>query len=369
MEIAEQLSTKKILLQYSGGKDSTACLLKLCEQNANFEAIHFTHAYSYSIPTKEAIRLCNIYNVKLNIVDVTKEIDSIFLNDFKLRPCKYCKKIMDQKTIDFAIKNNFSIICVGDTKSDSTQKNRVESSSQNIFFSSYFSDMLSLPENLLIYRPVIDLDNKAILDYLNSKNVNLLRVGDTGDKYFEYSREGCPLQFKDFGCSYTKELMEDLLKINTDLSEYARSLGIKASIHLPSNFIVTIPKGYEDKCRNYLMSKGYAIPQTKTQIKHLYQGYVKIYKELLDINILEISINRFCECMNNKNIKSEKSSYSLVYNGELFDIHIFVDNILKTFNFTITSTSKIEIAKMENLLTEIYHTYNYSITHLLYDSI
>ena len=363
------ISTAKILLQYSGGKDSTACLLKLCEQNSNFEAIHFTHAYSYSIPTNEAIRICNLLNVKLNIIDVTNEINSIFLNNFKLRPCKYCKKIMDQKTIDFALENNFSIICVGDSKSDSTQKNRLEDSSQNIFYSSYFSDMLRLPENMLVYRPVIDMDNKEILDYIKTKNIDLLRVGDTGDKYFEYSREGCPLQFKDFGCSYTQELMEELLKINTALSEYARTLGIKASIHLPSNFIVTIPKGYEDNCRNYLISKGYKIAERRPQTTHLYQGYVKIYKELLDLNTLELSLCRFCECMNNRNIKIKKDSYSIICNGELFNIHIFVDKILEIFNFTITSKFQIEMAKMENLLTEIYHTYNFSLTHHLFDSV
>ena len=53
------LKEKKILVQYSGGKDSTACLIKLVEDGAYVEAVHFIHQYGYSLPTEEAKRICD----------------------------------------------------------------------------------------------------------------------------------------------------------------------------------------------------------------------------------------------------------------------------------------------------------------------
>ena len=37
------LEGKRILVQYSGGKDSTACMIKLLEEEAYVEAVHFVH--------------------------------------------------------------------------------------------------------------------------------------------------------------------------------------------------------------------------------------------------------------------------------------------------------------------------------------
>ena len=72
---------KKILVQYSGGKDSTACLIKLVEEKAYVEAIHFTHKYAYSVPTEEAKRICSEFEVKLHIIDISAQISELLLND------------------------------------------------------------------------------------------------------------------------------------------------------------------------------------------------------------------------------------------------------------------------------------------------
>ena len=53
--------------------------------------------------------------------------------------------------------------------------------------------------------------------------------------------------------------MERLKTGNTLCSEYATSRGIKASIHLPSEMIVTIPKGYEEDCREYVVGMGFKL--------------------------------------------------------------------------------------------------------------
>lgn len=122
----------RVLLQYSGEKDSTACWIKLKEKGYTFEAIHFVHDYR----------------------------------------------------IDLKI-------------------------------SRYFNQAVELPENISIFRPLIYYTNDDVFAYLKEYHVSIKRNNDTGDKYFEYSKKGCPLQFKDYGAPYTKEMMLLLKKMNT----------------------------------------------------------------------------------------------------------------------------------------------------------
>jgi len=257
------ITSSKVLIQLSGGKDSVACLVKLCEHKIKCEAIHFIHNFSYELPTNEAKRICRQLNVKLHIIDINEKIKDLFLNDFRLRPCRYCKGIMDRITVDFASKNGFDYICVGDTLDDTMLINRLhEMKEKNLFVAKYFNKAVELPEKLFILRPLIAMKSHDIYEYLAKNEIFVQRVGDTGDKYFEYSREGCPLQFKDFGVPYTNELMTKLKRYNLLCAEFAIQMGIRASIHLPSEFIVTIPKGYEGACREYLIAKGCSLSAT-----------------------------------------------------------------------------------------------------------
>lgn len=89
MKTMSEKSNNKILLQYSGGKDSTACFLKLINNKSNVEVIHFTHNYAYSIPTNEVSRLCKEFNIVAHVIDITLEIESKLTNTIKDRPCRY----------------------------------------------------------------------------------------------------------------------------------------------------------------------------------------------------------------------------------------------------------------------------------------
>lgn len=80
------LEGKRILVQYSGGKDSTACIIKLLEEGAYIEAVHFVHKYGYDLPTIEAKRICCEHEVKIHIIDVTEQIEELFLSEFDQRP-------------------------------------------------------------------------------------------------------------------------------------------------------------------------------------------------------------------------------------------------------------------------------------------
>ena len=355
----------KVLLQYSGGKDSTACLVKLLKENRKVTAIHFVHKYSYELPTEEARRICYRFNVKLEIIDITEQLNKIFLPDFRLRPCRFCKAIMDSITVAYAEKNGFDTICVGDTKSDSTLVARLERRiTGRPLFSRYFNQKVVLPKNISIYRPLLCMSGKEVLHFLAKNGITVQRVQDTGDKYFEYAREGCPLQFKDLGVVYTEELMNALKVYNEACSEFAKLYGIRASVHLPSGFIVTIPKGYEEKCREFLISQKCFL---KEKIKNLskFAKYiiftVAIYEELKGQEIMCYSLQRLMERLGLKNcqLMFADNNYCLTQGNE--NLMVSVDNDRNIIYGMLLLNKIPKTSFLENLLIEIYHTYDFTI--------
>ena len=353
------LKQQKVLLQYSGGKDSTACLVHLKSGNFDFEAIHFVHSFSYDLPTNEAVRLCKKFEVPFRVIDISDEIEKIFLNDFRLRPCRYCKSVMDKITLDYAIKNEFKLICVGDSKDDTTLINRLLPAANNdLTISKYFNKAVTLPDEIFIYRPMIHLSSAEILNFLERNGIKLARVGDTGDKYFEYSREGCPLQFKDFGVPYSLKLMRDLKKYNLLCSRFATERKIRASIHLPSEFIVTIPRGFEEDCRDYLVKNGCEL-STKIKVEEplkVYHFAVQIYKELLDDSVMTIALTRFLERMNCTVISQNNSGNSFEFCADKVRLLAFIEvENLKLYGH-LTTTEECSINFMENIFMEIFHT-------------
>ena len=358
------LKEKKILVQYSGGKDSTACLIKLVEDGAYVEAVHFIHQYGYSLPTEEAKRICDDYDVKLHIIDVTKELKELFLNDFEKRPCRFCKGIMDKKTVELAVKGGFDYICVGDTASDRTLVNRIkEVQTDNLILSRYFNKAVELPQNIMIIRPLIEFDNEAVFRYLDEHSVHIRRNNDTGDKYFEYSREGCPLQFKDYGVCYSEALMERLKTGNTLCSEYATSRGIKASIHLPSEMIVTIPKGYEEDCREYLLEKGFKLTR-KCEIEsamHIYSFTIVIYKEICNLDFLDELFERLFERLSIKKYTVNTAYNHLEIKAALMSIYCnLIESESKVIGNIIT-IENLNIVHIQSLFVELFHTYDFSL--------
>lgn len=358
------LKEKKILVQYSGGKDSTACLIKLIEDGAYVEAVHFTHQYGYTLPIEEAKRICTDYGVKLYIIDVTNELKKLFLNDFEKRPCRFCKGVMDKKTVELAVTGGFDYICVGDTSSDRTLVDRIkEVQTDNLILSSYFNKEVELPQNIMIIRPLIEFDNEDVFSYLDEHSVHVRRNNDTGDKYFEYSREGCPLQFKDYGVCYSEQLMERLRIGNTLCSEYATLKGIKASIHLPSEMIVTIPKGFEEDCKEYLLEKGFQL-KIKCEIESAMQIYsfaIGIYKEICNLKSLEELLNRLFERLSIKNCIANTTDNHLEIKANLMSIYCSLIKSERKVIGNIFTIENLDIEHIKSLFVELFHTYDFSL--------
>lgn len=361
------LENKKILLQYSGGKDSTACLIKLLEEGAYVEAVHFTHAYGYQLPTDEAKRICNETNTLLHLIDVTDEIESLFLNDFSQRPCRFCKGIMDKITVELAKEQGFDYICVGDTASDRTLIERIKKSGESsIMVSSYFNMAVELPKEIKIIRPLIEYDNEEVFEYLAQHSVCVKRNNDTGDKYFEYSREGCPLQFKDYGIHYSRQLMENLKIANTLCSEFATSKGIKASIHLPGETIVTIPKGFEKECQIFLERNGFPLKNRYevSGVSNLYCFSVSVYKEICNVSMIEELFVRFLERMAESVKNVSRGNDFILIKSDLMDIDISILNGENRVLGHMSSIKKIEVDEIDTLFIELFHTYDFNISEL-----
>lgn len=354
----------KVLLQYSGGKDSTACLVKLQEDGYQLEAIHFTHLYCYELPTMEAKRICNERNVKLNVIDLTAEIENLFLDNFSQRPCRFCKGIMDSVTVEFAVKNGFHLVCVGDTASDKTLVDRVKATGeQEIMISRYFNKAVELPDGLKIIRPLIYYSNEDVFRYLDEHGISLKRNNDTGDKYFEYSREGCPLQFKDYGVAYTRQLMSDLKKVNSMCSKFATQKGIKASIHLPSEFIVTIPRGYEAECKSYLEKNGYTFTKKREMedVINTYWFSVFIYSEICNIKCIEELLLRFYERLGISKVLSSSFENTICIKSFAMDtVATLCKENYRVYGH-IRSVKDIGEEFLKSLFIELFHTFNFSI--------
>lgn len=356
----------KVLLQLSGGKDSIACMILLKENNIKFDAIHFIHDYCYSLPTSMAKKACDTLGVQLNIVDISNEIDNTFLNHrFTERPCRHCKGIMDRITVDFATVNDYSVICVGDTKDDKTLINRIVNTEGNLkYFSRYFNKSVSLPDSISIYRPLLKYDSEQTERLVLSRFPWFKRVNDTGDKYFEYSREGCPLQFKDYGAAYTKDMMYKLKHLNTLCGEYASLMGIRASIHLPSEFIITIPKGYEDECRRYLLTHGANLQSISSERKDYTVNRIMIdlnlNNSMRDTDIIKVVCDRFIERLG---ITGDIEFHDKI--GHISNDSVTIDFVsvnIGRFLIFITSQKLLwEPLFIENLCIEIFHTKNFKV--------
>lgn len=57
--------------------------------------------------------------------------------------------------------------------------------------------MGGFPDGMKVIRPLINMSAKKVEPFFESENIVIKRINSTGDKYFEYHREGCPAQFAD----------------------------------------------------------------------------------------------------------------------------------------------------------------------------
>ncbi len=289
------------------------------------------------------------------------------------RPCLLCKKQMYLYLEKFLKNNKFGWLAIGDNANDTTTIARMNSVKNpfgdNLTCSDYFGTEMeiALPKGMHILRPLIQHSANQIEKMLAEEDENVRRINSTGDKYFEYHREGCPVQFIDNGYSIDYEILDKLKKYNSVITEYARSIGIRASIHMPSTFIVTIPKGYELDAAKYLEKRALRVDHKvnfcqSNKIIHIYSYIEIVGTDIIKNKSYKKLFHRLIErlLINNCKIDFSDDKLSVYCTAKKTDllINLIIDKtnmvINITVNYTQDSSINIDIEYFKNLLVELF---------------
>jgi 3'-phosphoadenosine 5'-phosphosulfate sulfotransferase (PAPS reductase)/FAD synthetase len=372
----------KTIAMLSGGKDSIASVVLLKKSGIDVTAIHFVHRWGAEIPTEEAKRICDEYQIPLIIKDYTKEFCDAINGYTAGRPCLLCKKQMYKILLKYLETNEFGWLCIGDNSNDRTTIARIKHfiddghPADNLLCSTYFGSEMGivLPEGMKVIRPLINMTAKDVENFLESESIVIKRINSTGDKYFEYHREGCPVQFADIGVELNENLYVDLKKYNDCITEFARNEGILASIHMPSTFIITIPRGYEEKAADYLEMHGLSVNRdinsSDIPSREVFIGYVNdLSRNLLETRAYEKIFNRFLERLElygNEKDTIELNEYIICKYREddvAFEIQFdFVD--LKAeikYSFGEKASGCKNRTIFDNLILEMFRTRKYAV--------
>lgn len=382
-EIIRKSQNSKVIAMLSGGKDSVASIILLKKNGIDVTAIHFVHKWGSLIPTEEAKRICKEYDIPLIIRDYASEFCNAVNGYTGGRPCLLCKKQMYKVLLKYLNEGQYGWLCIGDNSNDRTTIARIRQfiqeghSDDSLVCSEYFGSEMGivLPKGMKVIRPVINMSAKDIEEFLLKEDITIQRINSTGDKYFEYHREGCPIQFADIGVKLNEKLYSDLKLYNDAITEFARKKGILAAIHMPSTFIITIPRGYENEAASYLKSKGLNIENVvnseeikydKTLFAIVYevnqnllhtQAYEKIFRRLLErLELFGTNINiRKYDCTVICNYSDADTAFDLVFD---------FDNEKAEISYSYCEDSKCRKDKnvFDNLILELFRTRKYKFT-------
>ena len=372
----------KVIAMLSGGKDSIASVILLKEKGIDVTAIHFVHKWGAEIPTEEAKRICNEYNIPLIIKDYTQEFCEAVNGYTAGRPCLICKKQMYKVLLGYLSSNEYGWLCIGDNSNDRTTIARIKNyineghSEDSLLCSGYFGSEMGivLPKGMKVIRPLINMTANEVEEFLKSEKINIKRINSTGDKYFEYHREGCPVQFADIGVKLNENLYADLKTYNDCITEYARQEGILASIHMPSTFIITIPRGFEEQAAEYLKKRGLIVNDDINSSDIPFREELVAYVYDLNNNILITSayekvFRRFLERLElfGKNIKINcvDENVICIYNDAHtsleMDLKFDVSEATIVYSYNKESSGRKNKQVFDNLILEMFRTRKYKV--------
>lgn len=372
----------KVIAMLSGGKDSVAAVLLLKKNGIDVTAIHFIHEWGAAIPTDEAKRICSEYEIPLIIKDYTKEFRDAVNGYTAGRPCLICKKQMYKLLLNYLESGQYGWLCIGDNSNDRTTIARINQyisdnhPEDSLICSGYFGSEMGivLPKEMKVIRPLIDMSVKDIERFLEEEKISIKRINSTGDKYFEYHREGCPVQFADIGVELNETLYSELKIYNDAITEFAREKGILASIHMPSTFIITIPRGYEEEAALYLENQGLKVDKqtNSTELSHDKSFQALIFdldKNLYTTRAYEKMFKRILERLElfNGNIAINDNNGTVIcsYSGQESTLKISFDfddqNAYLIYSFDNSSLGRKNKEVFDNLILEMFRTRKYKV--------
>jgi tRNA(Ile)-lysidine synthase TilS/MesJ len=226
-EFAEKsgLYHRRVLLMFSGGKDSSLTLYLLKEVGLDVSALTFFHRWSWKETLNWAMRFTKKLGVEHYLVDIT---DGLLREATGRRGpvCINCKKVMLWNAKWFALNNGFDIIAKGDNANDKIIGALLDQCKTDI-------RLCPLPRiGVPIFRPLIKYTAEEIEALAEEAGIKPYRMYEHARR--RQWREGCPLQYIDREEIVTPELMELAYKVNYEVSRIARRRKVRLSVRVPS---------------------------------------------------------------------------------------------------------------------------------------
>ncbi|WP_461866595.1 7-cyano-7-deazaguanine synthase [Thermococcus sp.] len=216
---------KKILLMFSGGKDSSLALYLLKEAGLDVSALTFFHQWSWKEPLSWAMEFANGLKVEHYLVDITEGLLREAVG--KKGPiCIHCKKVMMRNAYWFAKINGFDILAKGDNANDKIIGALLDQWKGDIRLSEI--PRIGIP----IFRPLITYRAEIIGLLTEEAGIKPYRMYEYGRR--KQWREGCPLQYIDRESITTPELMNIVYSLNYEISQIARKYKVRLSVRVPS---------------------------------------------------------------------------------------------------------------------------------------
>lgn len=225
----ESLYEKKILLMFSGGKDSSLALYLLKKAGLDVSAITFIHRWSWREPLPRMLKFTSSLEVEHYLVDIT---ESLLRNSVGRKGpiCIDCKKVMLKNAYWFARANGFDIIAKGDNANDKIKGALLDQWDGDHRLSTI--PRIGIP----ILRPLINYIAEEVEALAKEANIKVFRMYEYGRR--RQWREGCPLQYIDKEQIIKEEYFDLAYEANYEISKIARKHKVRMSVIVPSFMVM-----------------------------------------------------------------------------------------------------------------------------------
>lgn len=227
----------KIIVSFSGGKDSQACLINACEEFGanNIEAVfcdtgwehQLTYNHVHEVTTQLGVKLVLLKNQRGGFEDLCRRMK--WFPDTKHRMCTVQLKI--QPMIDYILSIDDDVLIIqGIRAAESVQRSKLACSGD--YFSEYFEDdktqkalyrkqdvrTWATKHHAIVDRPLFGLSAQQIIDYILSHNQKPNPLYSQG-----FSRVGC------YPCIYAR--LSDIKAMRKDDFYVNRVINLENSVN------------------------------------------------------------------------------------------------------------------------------------------
>ncbi len=220
-----ELDRKRVLVMFSGGKDSSLALYLLKEAGLDVSALTFFHRWSWRETLSWAMKFTRKIGVEHFLVDVTDGL----LREAAGRKgpvCINCKKVMLWNAKWFALNSDFDVLAKGDNANDKIIGALLDQCRTDI-------RLCGIPRiGVPILRPLIKYTADEIEALAEEAGIMPYRMYEHARR--RQWREGCPLQYIDREEIVMPELMDLVYRVNYEVSKIARRRKVRVSVRVPS---------------------------------------------------------------------------------------------------------------------------------------